>query len=95
MADRLSCYTREVTIGLTAQTAIKDLDALALPPSLESLVVETKEELAAVAGIDLETKCGPAMEDFKPSHKCDLALGERYGEYLKLKTILDKWKPYL
>ena len=41
-AQRLTCYTNEVTAGLQAQIALRDLNALDIPPSMQTLVDETK-----------------------------------------------------
>ncbi|MGH8894421.1 MAG: hypothetical protein ACRDWY_14120 [Actinomycetes bacterium] len=94
-AERLSCYTREVTAGMTAQTAIRDLDALTMPDSLTSLVSETEAALQAAADVDLESLCGPPMSEIKDSRKCDRALGTRMWAHQQLDTALDKWSPYL
>lgn len=47
-AERLTCYTHELTAGTNAQTAISDLDALPVPDSMTSLVSETAATLQVV-----------------------------------------------
>ena len=93
--ERLSCYTRETTAGVTVQTAIRDLDALTIPDTLASLVSESEAALNAVADVDLEALCGPALSEIKDSRECDRALGTRMIAYDQLETALDKWSPYL
>lgn len=94
-ADRMSCYMREVTAGITAQTTIEALAELNVPASMASLVDETNTVLHSVADVQLEAVCGDALDGPKDTKACDLALGERMGAYTALETVLDKWGPYL
>lgn len=94
-ANVLSCYTDEVTAGLSAQIAVRDLGKLTPPESMKPLVDETVTELEAIGLVDLETACGPAMTKPNLSEDCNRSLGIRMMQYTRLKTILDKWRPYL
>lgn len=91
----MSCYTREVTMGITARNAIRDLNALDVPSSMAPLVEETTRALQAVADVDLEAACGPPMDRPNTTDECSLALGERFVLYGLLESALDKWRPYL
>lgn len=91
----ITCYTGEVTLGLSSVTTARDLRGLTPPSSMTGLVSETLDKLDAIAGVELEDKCGPALEVPNHSKSCMNALGVLYGEYLSLSTLLDKWKPYL
>lgn len=94
-AERMTCYTREVTAGMTAQTALRELDELNVPESMSPLVAETQVALEDVADTDLESECGPPMSEIKESRRCDRALGSRMGAYQRLESVLDRWSPYL
>lgn len=94
-AARLSCYTDEITIGLTAASALEELAAMSAPDSMTALVDETTAALQGVAGVDLETVCGPAMSEIRGDKKCRTALGTRMWAYDDLDTALDRWSPYL
>ena len=94
-AKRLTCYTNELTAGVKAQTALRDLTALTIPPSMDSLVTDTKAALQLVVDADLENACGPAMTEPKDTEECSSALGARSMSYTVLSSALDKWSPYL
>lgn len=93
-AETLTCFTNEVTAGVRAKIAIRDLDALTIPDSLVPLVDETKQALQMLVDADLEAACGDSMT---PNHSkdCDEMLGTRFGSYTVLERVLDKWSPYL
>lgn len=93
-AQRTTCYAEEVTAGTSAKNALRDLDALSIPPSLEPLVDETKRSLTSLADVDLETHCGPSFQDIKQTPECDKALGAAMTAYFTLGGALDKWGPY-
>lgn len=93
--DAMTCYTREITMGLTAASAVEDLEALDVPVSMSDLVASTSSTLSAIADIDLESVCGPAMELPSDSKQCRNALGERNTQYTLLKNDLAAWGPYL
>ncbi len=92
--ERMTCYTKELTAGVTAETAVRDLQALDVPPSMEGLVDETVAALQMLVDADLENACGPAMSEPKDSEACSSALGTRSMGYQLLTSALDKWKPY-
>jgi hypothetical protein len=94
-ANRMSCYMREVTVGITAQNAIEALARLKVPGSMTSLVNETTTALDSVAYLQLEAVCGDALDGPQDTKACNGALGQRMSAYTTLKTVLDKWSPYL
>jgi hypothetical protein len=94
-AKRLTCYTNELTAGVKAQTALRDLAALTIPPSMDGLVTDTRAALQLVVDADLENACGPAMTEPKDTEECSSALGARSMSYTVLSSALDKWAPYL
>lgn len=94
-AQRLACYTREVTAGLTAQTALRDLEHLNAPPSMTTLVETTTEALQQMADVDLEAVCGPAPSEPNGTKLCNEAMGQRMWGYNRLEKALDMWTPYL
>ncbi|WP_461048270.1 hypothetical protein [Terrabacter koreensis] len=93
--ELITCYTNEVTAGVAAQNAIRDLEALDVPPSMEPLVDETRRVLQGMADVDLEKACGPSFEVPKDSKACTEALGSRATSYFLVSGVLDKWAPYL
>lgn len=93
--ERLTCYTNEITAGVKAEIALRDLGALNPPASLTTLLSETEAALHMMVKADLESACGPAMTEPKESKDCDAALGARYASYQLLDSVLDKWAPYL
>lgn len=93
--DALSCYMREVTIGLTAQNAVEELDALVAPPEVFDLVAETTVALEEIVAVDLEAVCGHASGGRNDSAACTTAIGQRNLAYMSLEQALDGWRPYL
>lgn len=93
--NRKSCYTREVTAGLTAQAAIRDLGRLTVPSSMTTLVDKTTAALQQVIDVDLESACGPASGEPSGTDECNKALGQRMWAYNSLGDALDMWAPYL
>lgn len=93
-AETLTCFTNEVTAGVRAEIAIRDLNALTIPDSLVPLVDETKQALQMLVDADLEAACGDSMTP-NQSKDCDETLGARFGSYTVLERVLDKWSPYL
>ncbi|MGG5258804.1 hypothetical protein [Phycicoccus avicenniae] len=94
-AKRLTCYTNEVTAGLKAETALRDLTALDIPSSMQGLVSDTSAALQGVVDTDLESACGEAMSEPSDSKQCDDALGARFASYVALASELERWSPYL
>lgn len=93
--EALTCYVRELTIVMSTGTAAKNLRELTPSSDLEALVTETLGVLDEISAVDLEGVCGEAFELPKESKKCNLVLGQLYNGYDSLKTVLDKWKPYI
>lgn len=97
-ADELqltTCYMGELTMGVSASGAIRELNSLDVPGSMSDLVEETVRILQAVADVDLEGACGPAFSTPVDTQECSDALGSRNVLYGLLGTTLDKWRPYL
>lgn len=92
--ERMTCYTNEVTASMSAQTAIRDLSQLRIPPSMEDLVAETMNSLQMLVDSRLEEACGPAMNEPKDTKKCDEAMGAQMWGYHSVTGVLDKWAPY-
>lgn len=89
-----SCFMREKTLGVTAQLAVRDLEELEIPPSMETLVSETKATLLTLSSFDLEAICG--TEDAPAdTPECQDALGTRNYGYGVLEDQLAAWGPYL
>jgi hypothetical protein len=93
--ERVTCYTNELTAGVKAEIAIRDLRALNIPPSMQGLVTETQSALQMMVDADLENACGPAMTEPKDTKECTSALGTPNWSYTLMTSVLDKWSPYL
>lgn len=88
------CMMQETTIGITAQTAVRDLEALSIPSSMEELVDETVSVLTLIGDTDLESLCGTA--DYPAdTDECNGALSSRLTAYSLLEDALAAWSPYL
>lgn len=92
--ERLSCYMREATMSMTAQTAARDIRALEVPPSMGGLVQDTLEALDKVAAADVDAHCMGSREA-EESDACTQAIGSAYAAYTSLDRILGGWSPYL
>lgn len=92
--EGMSCYTREQTIGITAQLVPRDWAALEIPSSMQGLVDDTTEVLSLISDVDLAAVCGA---DSVPANtpECTAAIGSRNVSYGLLESQLDAWKPYL
>lgn len=89
------CYTEEVTMGITASNAARDLKELTPPTSMHDLVEETVEALEQIASVDLEEWCGPPFDPPAMSDECAANMGSRYSAYQSFENTLAKWGPYL
>lgn len=90
--DTFSCFTKQRTALVTADTASKELRALTPPDSMRGLVDETLMRLDKLAALDLGV-CGDAPD---PADKaCGGALTELDFAMRSLKSTLDAWGPYL
>ncbi|MCS6570343.1 hypothetical protein NYQ35_16170 [Curtobacterium flaccumfaciens pv. flaccumfaciens] len=92
-ATEYTCKTREETIGITAGLALRDLRALNVPSSMESLVADTDDVLTSISGTDLTSLCGD--DGWKDAPDCSSALADRYAAYTRLDSQLAAWSPYL
>lgn len=93
--ERMTCYTNEVTAAISAKNAMRDLAQLDVPPSMTPLVEETNKALQLLVDADLESACGPAMQEPNGTKKCDTAMGAQMLGYDMVTNALDKWGPYL
>lgn len=92
--EGMACYTREQTIGITAQLVPRDWAAMEIPASMQGLVDDTTEVLSLISGVDLAAICGA---DSVPAStpECNEAVGGRNVAYGLLESQLDAWAPYL
>lgn len=89
------CYAEEVTMGVSASNAVRDLKELSPPTSMIDLLEETIEVLDWIANVDLEEWCGPQFDPPAMSDDCAAKMGSRNSAYRSLETTLAKWGPYL
>lgn len=93
-ANGTTCYYQEQTMVATANTAVRDLDALKIPASMETIVSETTPLLSAIAEYDLTGICGTGAEPAE-TPECTEMLGSLNFFYTPLKSKLDAWGPWL
>lgn len=93
-AKGTSCYLREQTATIRAELAIRDLNRLVIPSSMEELVSDTIATLQPLSNANIVEVCGdeawPANTD-----ECNKALGSLFAYYNTLDSALDRWRPYL
>lgn len=92
--EATTCTFTEQTMGATAQLAMRDLEALDVPPELQPLVGTTTASLARIAEQDFATTC-LVDGNYVDSDPCTAVLGARFAEYITLSEELGKWEPYL
>ncbi|SFR79530.1 hypothetical protein SAMN05428970_2574 [Agromyces sp. CF514] len=91
----MTCWITEQTMSITTETALRDLDALEVPPSMVDLVTDTKTDLKGIVAVDVTSVCGDAPEGPVESDACNAALGQLNMLYVGFESTLDSWGPYL
>lgn len=91
--DRLkvtTCSLNLQTVTLTAQTTIRNLNALGNPPAeISPLVTRTILALTPLGAIDATTACEDMI-----SQSCSDAETEANGAIRPVVSVLDAWRPY-
>lgn len=91
----MTCWIKEQTLITTAETAIRDLGELEIPPSMESLVESTTAVLQGIVDVDATTVCGEGVLEPVDTPECTEALGSLTWSYTMLEQELEAWAPYL
>ncbi|MCS5721084.1 hypothetical protein N1028_02380 [Herbiconiux sp. CPCC 203407] len=88
-----SCFMEAKTINITAELALDDLDALAIPPSMTTAIADLRVPLSGLKSIDLEGLCGTGSEPTSED-ACNKALGAQNFHFSQLESALDGLSPW-
>ncbi|KQO97504.1 hypothetical protein [Leifsonia sp. Leaf264] len=89
-----TCWLAEQTMSVTAETAVRDLAELKIPPSMAGIVADTTGVLQGIVDVKVKTICGEGEAPIE-SDECNKALGSLNFYYVILDGKLDAWAPYL
>jgi hypothetical protein len=88
-----TCYLREQTLTVEAETVLKELAALRIDPDMEVLVSSTETVLKNIRGVGFTNACGPDALPVE-SAECSAAMAGLYSNYSALEEKLDAWRVY-
>jgi hypothetical protein len=88
-----TCYLREQTLTVEAETVLKELAGLRIDPDMEILVSSTETVLKNIRGVGFTNACGPDALPVE-SAECSAAMAGLYSNYSALEEKLDAWRVY-